>query len=475
MKVVIIGGETGGLATAKEIRKKDSDCEITIIEKLPYLSYMQYAMPYYISGELEENDLMISSKEEIEKEYNITIQLNAEVVEILPDEKAISVASNSRTNMYKMQYDKLVISVGTIARKLPVFEDLGENIFIHKNLLNANRLKEYIERKNPKSCVIVGAGLIGLELAESFNMLGIDVYIIEKEQTIIGGIDEDISKEMENILNDYVTIIKESEVTSVKEIVANNEKYKNDKKDDIENISENKKLKIRYIQDRSQNEIEVDFAVIGAGTIPATKFVMRADIAVDENDYILVDEYMKTNKEDIYAIGDAVKVKYDNSDINTKSCSISPVLKQAYIVANNITENNNISYSGTTRPMLLRVFGYSIGMVGLSKKELIKNNISYYEEVVLGDTSVPVFSNSEKILLKGYFSKEDRKLLGAIVVGRKDVDKKIDVLSAAIKSNMGANDLKLMELSFTPKLGISEDVINLIGDKAMEYDIGEEN
>lgn len=207
----------GGLTLAKYLRKRDKNIEIIIVEKQEYISYSQCAMPYYISGEVSEEDIVFNSAQDLKDKYDLEIYLKTEVIEIYSDKNQIQVSETSKGTMFNISYDYLVLSVGSIAKKLKEFENLGDNIFIHKNLRNAKRLKRFIERNEPRNALIVGSGAISLELSENLNKIGIDVYILEKEDVLIPRFDKDISMEIENIASEFVTIIKQGKILKVKE------------------------------------------------------------------------------------------------------------------------------------------------------------------------------------------------------------------------------------------------------------------
>ena len=207
----------GGLTLAKYLRKRDKNIEIIIVEKQEYISYSQCAMPYYISGEVSEEDIVFNSAQDLKDKYDLEIYLKTEVIEIYSDKNQIQVSETSKGTMFNISYDYLVLSVGSIAKKLKEFENLGDNIFIHKNIRNAKRLKRFIERNEPRNALIVGSGAISLELSENLNKLGIDVYILEKEDMLIPRFDKDISMEIENIASEFVTVIKQGKILKVKE------------------------------------------------------------------------------------------------------------------------------------------------------------------------------------------------------------------------------------------------------------------
>ena len=455
MKIVIIGGESSGIEVAKNIRSLNSEVEIVVIEKNKYVSYMLTAMPYYISGMINEKDLIIDTIDELEKKYNIKVLIETEVIDILKDTKELKLLNRGEGNIYKISYDKLVLSLGTLAKKTEEFDNLGENVFIHKTLQNALRLKKYLERKNPKSCAIFGSGAIALQLAENLNKMGIKVTVLEKANKIMPRYDKDITDKIEYVLEEYIDIIKDINILKVSDKSVKSEETE----EDI--------LQIEYTYNNTTNTdaeiLNVNFAIVNIGNIPGTKFVKKAGIKTNEDDYIIVDEYMKTSVNDIYAVGDCVAVRSKvKSNLNVEPRLSNSGNKEAYIVAKNILGDSK-AYSGTTNTMLTSTFGIYLGRTGLSENTILKNKIDYYIKQVVSTTSDRIFNNSEEITIKGLFEKNTQKLLGATVVGRRDVNKKIDVLSTSISSGYTACDLAMLELAYMPRNNKSQDIINILG------------
>lgn len=448
MKIVIIGGQNGGLSLAKNLRKENSTDEIIIVEKLAYMSYVQQAMPYYISGELTEEQLMKDEVRTLKEVYNIDVKLTSEVIDIIPNDNEIKVIDTKTSNMFKITYDKLILSVGTLSKKLDEFNNVSENIFIHKNLSNAKRLKKYLDKNHPQTAAIIGTGKIVLELAENLNKRGIYVNLIQEDEEILKELDSDISKEVQEIFQEYIQIYPNSKITKVSKVGQIDTKIKIEFNSDIRNV------------------LKVDFVIVCAGYIPATKFIKRAGIVTDEHDYIIVNEYMQTNISNIYAIGDVTRIK-TNLGINTYSSNASQAEKHAKIVAYHIL-NKPIKYKGTIKTTLVEAFGYQIAQTGHTETELQKANIQYYTKIIMGDNGFKEFKQSKKMLLKGIFEKGTKKLLGATCIAEKGADKKIDVLSTAIQAEFTALDLIMLELSFIPKLNTVPDIINILGERGQE-------
>lgn len=449
MKIVIVGGDSGGLEVAKQIRKKNKTDEIVILEKLKYISYEKAAMPLFIGGKVEKGeDLIIEDFETIKNNYNLDIKLGAEVVKIHPGAHEVEVLETESGTMFKISYDKLVIATGTNAIKLDELNSLGDNVFIHKNLKNAKRLKQYIERFNPKTALVVGGGTISLPLTESLNTLGMEVYLMEKHDTILPQFDNDMALEAEEILSEYVHIIKNARILKSKQI--------DETLVEVEYTEEGKKYKKRF-----------DIIIVTAGVVPVSDFAKKAGIKVDDREYIIVDKEMKTNIADIYAIGDVAKVESNYEGIYVTPNVAPSSKRQARVAAHNILGITK-KYPGSTNTMLVAAYGYYMAKTGLGEKKLDKFSIPYFTKILLGKSSSTKIKGSEDLLIKCIFEEKTKVLLGAFVISKKSADKKIDILATAVRTKMTAEDLAMLELSYTPKSNEIIDIINLIGEEASE-------
>lgn len=334
--------------------------------------------------------------------------------------------------------------------------DYGENIFIFNNLANAKRLKEYISRKKPKTALILGSKTSSIKLAEAFNKLKIDTYLMEKNNRILKSFDKEISELLELHLNEYITVITEAELMDVK--------------------TQDTRLVLNYFKDNLKQAITVDMVIVDVKNLPPTRFLKNSGIATDKNDYVIIDEYFNTNIKDIYAIGEATV--FGSNKNMYKAYTVPSILKQVQILSNNIIkeeENENLKSQKLNieelekqilplNAIVTKIFGIYIGNVGYTETDVKKLGIAYYTEIV-SDTTEEFYKKDNEIILKGIFEKGTNKLLGASCIGKAGVEAVINSLSVAIEMKLEKKQLINLELAYIPKYSNPKNIINMLGIK----------
>ena len=287
MKVIIVGGVAGGATTAARLRRLNEKAEIILIERGNFISFANCGLPYYIGNVIKvKNDLLVQTPENFNARFNIDVRVKQEVVKINRKNKNVFIKNLETNEEYEENYDKLVLSPG--ASPINPFKDLNSNkIRTLRNIEDSVEIKEYIEKNNVKNVTIIGGGYIGVELAENLrNFKNLKVTIVEKASHLIAPLDEDMAKLVYKILtNNGITVILNN---GVKEII---------NKDDKLNI---------VLEDK---EIDTDFVVLCIGVKAEDELARQSGINVYPRGGIEVNERMQTNDENIYALGDVVKIK----------------------------------------------------------------------------------------------------------------------------------------------------------------------
>ena len=440
MKVVIVGGVAGGATTATRLRRLDETIEIVLIEKNNYISYANCGLPYYIGNVIKDkDDLLVQTPENLKKTFNIDVRLSQEVVSINRCKKSIIVKDLKENNTYEETYDKLVLSTG--ATPINPFINLPkEKVKTLRNIEDAEEIKKYIKNNNIKNIAIIGGGYIGIEIAENLcNYEDIKVNIIEKSSHLITSIDNDMANFVNKILNEHnVNIILNN---GVKEII---------NKDDSLNIIFDK------------DEMLVDFIICSIGVKPEDNLAKNAGLMVYSNGGIVVNNKMQTSDENIYAVGDAVKIKNCITEDNINIFLAGPANKQARVVANNIC-NIKTNYSGSIGSSILKIFDYNLGITGINEKTCNDYNINYKTMIISPFSHATYYPGANILTIKAIYENQTGKILGAQIFGKEGTDKITDILSTAIKMEMTAYDLETLDLCYAPPFSSAKSPINLLG------------
>ncbi|MCX8074733.1 MAG: FAD-dependent oxidoreductase [Clostridia bacterium] len=438
MKTLIIGGVAGGATAATRLRRNDEFSEIVVLEKGKYVSFANCGMPYYIGDIIKSRDeLILKTPDDFKTRYNIDVKLSSEALSVDTITKRIQVKNLETGDIFYENYDNLVLSPGARPIKPENIEGIyNENVFTLRNISDMDKIKEYVDSKAISTATVIGGGYIGIEIAENLYNLGINTTIIEAASHVINGIDIDMS----HMVHNYIRNRGVKLLTGTKAI-----KFEKD-----------------YVLLEDSKRIESDIIILCVGVIPDTKFLLNSGINLGSRGEIFVDEYLKTNADGVYAVGDAISI--DNTILNLKMpvALASNANKQARIVADNIC-GKNIKYGGSHITSIVKIFDMVIATTGSSEEMLKKNNISYLKSISYSSSNAEYYPGSSVMRIKLLFTPKDGKILGAQIVGYSGVDKRIDVISTAITANMSIYDLCELELAYSPPFSQAKDPINTAG------------
>ena len=447
MKVIIVGGVAGGATTATRLRRLDENSEIILFERGEHISFANCGLPYYVGNVIKnEEDLLVQTPEKFKERFNIDVRISQEVIKIDKENRKVEVKKNDTGETYFETYDKLVLSPG--AEPINPFKDVkSDRIFTIRNVNDAEKVKAFIKSNNPKSAVIVGGGYIGVEMAENLSEYNMEVSIVEKSPHLISIIDNDIAH----------FVHKDVKKHGVK-------LYLNQ---GVNDISEHEKLLLTLDNDK----IETDLAILCIGVKPESNLEKEAGLTLNEKGAIIVNSKMQTSDENIYALGDAVEVQNIITGARSGIALAGPANRQARIVANNI-EGITSTYDGFIGSSILKVFNYSLGIVGLSERVCQTLKIPYKIMIISPYSHATYYPGAKMLTIKAIYNSETSQILGAYIWGKASVDKITDILSIAIQTKMKAADLSALELCYAPPFSSAKSPVNILGN-AIENEIND--
>ena len=438
MKVVIVGGVAGGATTATRLRRLDENAEIILFERGEHISFANCGLPYYIGDVIKsEEDLLVQTPEKFKERFNIDVRIKQEAIKIDKENKQVEIRKNDTGETYFETYDKLVLSPG--AEPINPFKDVkSDRIFTIRNVNDAEKVKAFIKSNNPKSAVIVGGGYIGVEMAENLSEYNMEVSIVEKSPHLISIIDNDIAH----------FVHKEVKKHGVK-------LYLNQ---GVNKIEEQEKLSLTL----DNEKIETDLVILCIGVRPEANLAKEAGLNLNEKGAIIVNSKMQTSDENIYALGDAVEVQNIITGARSGIALAGPANRQARIVANNI-EGITSTYDGFIGSSILKVFNYSLGIVGLSERVCQTLKIPYKIMIISPYSHATYYPGAKMLTIKAIYNSETSQILGAYIWGKASVDKITDILSIAIQTKMKAADLSALELCYAPPFSSAKSPVNILG------------
>lgn len=439
-KILIVGGVAGGASTATRLRRLDEAFEIIMFEKGEYISFANCGLPYYIGDVIQNRDsLILQTPEKIKNRFNIDVRNNSEVIRVDSINKNVSV-KKINGEIYTETFDYLVLAPGAKPIQPPIEGISNDKIFTLRNIKDMDMIKNSLKDRNIKNSVVVGGGYVGVETAENLKHLGIKTTLIEAGDNILSPFDYEISKHLEyELINNGVNLLLKEKVV----------KFENN----------DSTIKI-YLE--SGKIIETELVILSIGVSPDTKFLENSGIYLGEKGHIIVDEYLKTNVEDIYALGDAVLVNNLITDTQSFIPLAGPANRQGRIVANNISGEKE-KYKGSLGTAILKIFNLTAASTGMNEKSLKNSDISFDKIYLYPNNHANYYPGASPLSIKVLFNKENKRILGAQCFGKEGVDKFIDVIATTLHFKGTIDDLKELELAYAPPFLSAKSPANMAG------------
>ncbi len=442
MKYLIIGGVAGGATTAARLRRIDEHSTIIMFERGEYISYANCGLPYYIGGEIKEREnLFVQTPQTFGQRFNIDVRNLSEVVAIDAANHSVTVKNLRTGETYSESYDKLLLSPGAEPVKPPLPGINQEGIFTMRNVPDTDKIMKYISDTKPRHAVVVGAGFIGLEMAENLHNRGIQVTIVEMAEQVMTPLDYSMA-----------ALVHQHLKTKNVEFYLNTAVSSFSKKDNRLLITLN-----------TSRTIETDLVILSIGVRPDSKLAQDAGLAIGETKGIVVNEFLQTSNPDIYAVGDAIE--FENPIIGKKMITYlaGPANKQGRMAADNMVRGNKKRYKGAINTAIAKVFDLTVASTGVSGKMLERHGIAHIDSTTHSSSHAGYYPGAQPMSIKISFSPEDGRLLGAQVVGYEGVDKRIDLFAEAIRTRATVYDLAEIEHAYAPPYSSAKDPVNIAG------------
>jgi NADPH-dependent 2,4-dienoyl-CoA reductase/sulfur reductase-like enzyme/rhodanese-related sulfurtransferase len=435
MKTVIIGGVAGGMSAATRLRRLQEDAEIIIFEQGANVSYANCGLPYHV-GEVikKESELLLQTPKSLKDRFNLDVRVTSRVTKIDPAKKTVTVSNLATNESYEESYDNLLISTGAKPRALPA--PGIERAFILRDVEDATRIKAQVDSGKIKSAAILGAGFIGIELAENFIHRGVKTTVVEMSKTILPQFDAEIiepfqahlvANKIELALGVTAATINENTIT----------------------LSDGR-------------EIAADLVVSAAGVVPDHHLAVEAGLTIGESGGIWVDSHQRTSDPNIFAVGDAAEKTSAFSGKGQQIWLANLANRHGRLVAD-VIAGEKVEVKKAIGTGIIGAFGMAASLTGLTEGLAKKLGIAAEIIHLHPSSHAGYYPGAERVSLKVLFDPTTGKLLGAQGVGLDGIDKRIDVISTAIYAGLTVQDLMNLELAYAPAFGSAKDAINQTG------------
>ncbi|MFZ5942625.1 MAG: FAD-dependent oxidoreductase [Bacillota bacterium] len=443
LKVVVIGGVATGPKAAARVKRCNPHAKVTIVEKGEWLSYGGCGLPYYLGAAVKElKDLMSTSWEAVrtpeffKEAKDIDVLMGWEATAIDKTGKKITINNNKTNEVRELEYDKLVLATGaeTVVPPLEGIDAAG--VFFLKNPQHALDIKHYLMNNEVQNAVIIGAGLIGIESAESMANWGAQVTIIEMQRQILPFL---LDREMAMSLQSYLEQEDLNIVTGTK----------------VQEILKDDLGKVKSIR-TEQGLIEAQMVLVSTGVRPNVNLAAQAGLEVEKG--IVVNEYLQTSDPDIYAGGDCVVCKHRVSDKMVYVPLGSTANKHGRIIGTNICGGSEI-FPGVLSTSIVKIFDWNAGRSGLGEEEARKLGYNVAAAFVPGPDKAHFFPGKKLMLTKLIGDRDTGKLLGAQLIGPGDIARRLDVIVTALSFGATAHQLANLDLAYAPPFSPAMDNI----------------
>lgn len=435
MKVLVVGGVAGGASTAARIRRLDEQAEVIMFEKGPHVSFSNCSLPFYLSGIVPTSEkLIMMSPEKFKKQYNLEARVNQEVIAIHRDRKTIEVKHVVTGEVYEEAYDILLLSPGAKSTLPPIEGIHSSHVFTIRNVADIERLQTYIQMNGVQDIVVIGGGFIGVEVAENLREAKKSVTLIQRGAQIMDPYDEDMVQIMQKELLDHGV--------------------------NLELRAAVEKIETAHVLLANGKKIAAEVVIVAAGAKPETDLAIQAGLDLGITGGIKVNTNYQTNDPSIYAVGDAIEVYDQILRRPTRLALAGPAQKQARAAADHMYGITN-RQRGVIGSSSIQVFDYNCAATGINERTAEMAGIEVDSVYVIAPDKVGLMPSSNPLHFKLVYEVPTGKILGAQAIGKGNADKRIDVIATMITMGGTIEDLKDLELSYSPMYSTAKDVVNM--------------
>jgi len=442
-RVLIVGGVAGGASCAARLRRQAEDAEIVLFERGPYVSFANCGLPYYVGNVIQdEKKLLVASAELFKTRFNIEVRTESEVMSIDRERREIDVKRLLTGEVYRENYDALVLSPGAtpIRPELPGIDLPG--IFSLRTIPDSRRIRLWIEDQKVERAVIIGGGLVGLEMAENLATRGIAVTVVEMLDQVLPPLDPEMAEPVQEHLTKSGVSLHLSDALAGFEPSATGG---------------------LVVRTKSGSRLPTDLVILSIGVRPEIKLAKDAGLTIGERGGIRVDEQMRTSDPNIWAVGDAVETRNFVTGEWGLVPLAGPANRQGRVAADSICEQEAY-FRGVQGTAVCGLFGLTVATTGANEKTLRRLGINGYQKIYLHPGQhVAYYPGVSPIHMKLLFAMDDGRILGAQALGQDGVEKRIDVIAMAIQNGASVFDLEEAELCYAPQFGAAKDPVNMAG------------
>jgi len=439
--IVVIGAQTAGLGAATAAKRKARGSKVIVLERLDQASTASCGLPYFVSGEIQrEEALTVVAPALLREKVGLDLRLGHEAVAIDVEKSLVFCRETKGQNEYEIAYDSLIIATGASPIVPPVEGIDAENVFVLRTIADAVSIKRYIKGKSGEPAVVVGGGFIGLEMAEALSRRGLSVTLVEMLETVLPTWDKEITRQVEQTLQDNGVSLKLNSPLEKVIIGRNNH---------------------ATAVVAGGEAIQAALVILALGVRPNVSLAKSAGILVGKTGAIATDSHQMTSVQNIYAAGDCCQVR----DMVTGQALYVPLATVAEKQGKTAGENAagySSTFNGALATAISRVFGLVFARTGITEKEARKAGLHFAAQTFLGHSHSSYYPQAKPLRLKIVFDPRTGRLLGAQAAGHEGVMARINTMVAAIYAGLTVKDIAQLDLPYAPPFSSSWDPLHIV-------------
>jgi NADPH-dependent 2,4-dienoyl-CoA reductase/sulfur reductase-like enzyme/rhodanese-related sulfurtransferase len=439
-RILIVGGVAGGASCAARLRRQDEFADITVIERGGDVSFANCGLPYYIGGEItDRSKLALQTPKSLEALLGLKVRVRTEALSIDRAAKILRVRDLANGLEEDLAYDQLVLAPGAMPLRPPLPGIDDPRILTLRTLPDMDAIRALASQA--KQAVVIGAGFIGLEMAEQLVHLGVKVSLVEMQPQVLPQLDPDMTRFIEDSLRDHGVNLMLGE--------------------SVQGFRPGETLGVQLA---SGEELAADLVLLSIGVRPENGLAKAAGLTLGPRGHIVVNGFLQSSDPNIYAVGDVVE---HLEPIFGRPAAIplgGLANRQGRVAADHIVHGDRaVPYPGSLGTSIVRVFDRTAAVSGWTEKRLRAEKIPYRSTVVHDMHHASYYPDAKLLSVKILWSPDDGRLIGAQVVGEEGVDKRMDVLATAMIGRLTIDQLSHLELAYAPPFGSAKDPVNLAG------------
>jgi len=442
LRIVIIGGVAGGMSAATRARRLNENASITVLEKGGFISFANCGLPYYLAGRITSEDkLLLTTPQRVQQRFNIDVRVQHEVLHIDRAAKQVEVRDLDAQTTYKLPYDKLILAPGATPILPPIEHVQAPNVFLLRSLEDTRRVHTFIGAHAPQNAVIVGAGFIGLEMAEALRDRGLRVTVVEKAPQVLPPLDPEMAIGLaQELARHDVTVVTGNGLKALRAADTGS---------------------VTSVEVEDGRNFPADMVLLSIGVRPFVALATAADLKIGPSGAIAVDSYQRTSDPDIYAVGDASEVIHGITGAPTRIPLAGPANRQGRLAGEHAATGSAPVAGRVLGTAIVQVFGLSAGVTGLGQAAARKAGFDVDTAYVFPADHAGYYPGAQTMLLKLLYDRPTGRILGAQAVGAAGIDKRLDVVATVLHFGGTIDDLAALDLAYAPQFSSAKDPLHI--------------